>query len=931
MTTQEFRALSSSQVISIPIRHDNKTRKWVIRWKDIQQHFKGAQAIMNGKKAVLFLTDDNLEEIAEHQGVVLEVVVEDSAQSNSDTSKAFDAYSQALVIRPHGQGHTVDTPVSLHVDTLPHEIPEPNKPEPQHQEGLRQLEQRVQQMERQMGEMLQHIQGIRQIVDDVSRQIQQSEKRIQEQLQDGFCGVHQKIQQLEESVNEANKCSLLSQDQIYEKRLNHQNHIHDRIQALLSVTPRDPSTLRLFIILPKRAEIEGGQERLSSGHFQLHLLCECGSYTTGKSARELREVHLTNQTGYDLKNPTEFFNKYGWYLLTTMYIIKYGSMTQEFVVLPLAQSKFLTRMEESQKDHGFIRNTFIRLVDDTITFLEGITRATPSDTDNQPRENPELANLEELKSYLVVNEDEHFPGDLYSLTTQEGHYSWVCGEHQREELESAKQCLKDLVNAMGGTYTTNPDKIDINPTSDVATKRLRDAIAKIHRIQRTGKESPLIVNCGQFSLTIDTSRDVQDLSMTVDRLGDLTMEDLDFISQWNPTQFAIKFTPQSEDEDSLNTIIQKGSKLKRLCIGCGGKRSLDLINLFISAREKILQDEKSTARSTFELMEEGLKSLDMNRDWDNHDHIAATLTFSEGSIKFDIDTRVVLRAVPVIQGDWIDDFFREYGWSITCLTTTLMFSDHLAALLDKATQIHGSKLTRLIFTQYSLTTTGMDAIDRIIKRSQRLEYLRLNLFGLGCETQLEKAVLSLERYGVRLNGLHLAGHAVESWLPRTSQTFPIRSCFPMMDALFVACIKQEFPRESIPWLVAMVSTPPQLSGSGLGEDSCSGTFQQTTATMSSKIATRLKTLQLHRFTFRPQDWEALIKALDFSALLTLTLKDTSLSQEQLGLLLDQIALTDTALVPLEKLDLTGTNLLVDVDRAALRAKILKVAPRVSIV
>jgi hypothetical protein len=62
MSTQAFRSNPSPHVITIPTRHDPKTSQRIVRWKDIQQYFKGAQGILNGKDAVLFLTDDNLEE-----------------------------------------------------------------------------------------------------------------------------------------------------------------------------------------------------------------------------------------------------------------------------------------------------------------------------------------------------------------------------------------------------------------------------------------------------------------------------------------------------------------------------------------------------------------------------------------------------------------------------------------------------------------------------------------------------------------------------------------------------------------------------------------------------------------------------------------------------------------------------------------------------
>ncbi|KAG0240497.1 hypothetical protein BGX31_001912 [Mortierella sp. GBA43] len=85
---QSFRALKSARIVTIPTRQDPKSGKQVVRWKDIQQHFKNAESILNGDNAVLFLTDDNLEDlvplrIAHHPGVVLEVVTQDSGQDGS--------------------------------------------------------------------------------------------------------------------------------------------------------------------------------------------------------------------------------------------------------------------------------------------------------------------------------------------------------------------------------------------------------------------------------------------------------------------------------------------------------------------------------------------------------------------------------------------------------------------------------------------------------------------------------------------------------------------------------------------------------------------------------------------------------------------------------------------------------------------------------
>lgn len=60
--TQAFRALLSSRVVSIPTRHDAKSRQRVVRWKDVLLCFESAKYAMNGDDIALFLTDDNLDE-----------------------------------------------------------------------------------------------------------------------------------------------------------------------------------------------------------------------------------------------------------------------------------------------------------------------------------------------------------------------------------------------------------------------------------------------------------------------------------------------------------------------------------------------------------------------------------------------------------------------------------------------------------------------------------------------------------------------------------------------------------------------------------------------------------------------------------------------------------------------------------------------------
>ncbi|KAG0240498.1 hypothetical protein BGX31_001913 [Mortierella sp. GBA43] len=120
--SQPFRAQKSTKIVTIPTRQDTKSGQRIVRWKDVQQCFENAKTIMNGEDIVLFLTDDDLEDliplrIAHHPGVVLEVVTQDGGQdelsarrgaTSSNDRRAHE--NQALsTIRIGSMARDVDT------------------------------------------------------------------------------------------------------------------------------------------------------------------------------------------------------------------------------------------------------------------------------------------------------------------------------------------------------------------------------------------------------------------------------------------------------------------------------------------------------------------------------------------------------------------------------------------------------------------------------------------------------------------------------------------------------------------------------------------------------------------------------------------------------------------------------------------------------
>ncbi|KAG0207206.1 hypothetical protein BGX31_002615, partial [Mortierella sp. GBA43] len=929
--SQAFRVRLSSEVITIPTRHDPKSGQRVVRWIDIQRYFKDAQGVLNGKDAVLFLTNDDLEDlvpfrIAYHPSVVLDVLVADNTGGFTGGTEVFGHQSVAL-------SRYIPVPNTNQFVG--------NDPPPRLLTGAEsgmgqeeQFQQLKQQVQRQMEEILQKVNNIEQ---RIQQSIHHSEQQTREQLQQQIGETLKKVQQLHEWANEADRGNHLSLDQIhagFSKNqlgiLNRYILINNQVEVIFENLSSESSVPRLFIVLPMDPNREDQQEIVSSRSFRIYFLCQCDSSMKTTGSKGSLEVHLTNHPGYDIKRSKEFFDKYGQYVLAMMHMAKYGAVISGYDIPPLARSSVMARIGQDYKHIGISKSNIEEQIDTMITYLEDMELTAASNTHASPHWTSGNTDLEDMKSYLEISEGAQFPGDLYQFSTRQlvipWDRSWVCSEHQcRRVVQHLKHYFGD------GSYNDSPEKIDVKVESKDMTMQLLEAVIKFIELQWTNDKPSLTVDCGRFSLAVNVSQGHQDVIMTIKGLSDLAVDDVEFIRECDLTELMIGRTPNTEDEGRLTDILRL-AKLERLRIECQADRSLAMINLVISGREEMLQDGKSTALRTLHLSDEELEKIDVDKSLEDLvtvNHIATTLTFSEGSPKFDMDTQILLRDKGPNEGDWMCDFFRQYGWSISSLNTNLKFPDYLAAFLDNSTRIHGSQLTHLVLSPLSLTTTGLDAMDRVMKRSQSLGFIALNLTWLEKEPQQQKVVPLLRRHGRRLNMIRLDGGSIESWLPQVAENFPTRSDLPVLDKLTVRCYsRQQLSAACTQWLVAMVSTPPPMPGL-LSEDSHAGSPQQ--GTESSTVTTSLLKLRLSTTTFTRQDWATLIKAIDFSVMVDLKIQKTNFSQEQLDLLLECIAHVDAESLPLEKLDLTDTDVLANAaDEAALRARIQGVAPRVTV-
>ncbi|KAF9354507.1 hypothetical protein BGX34_010967, partial [Mortierella sp. NVP85] len=260
--SQAFRAQFHPKVITIPTRHDPKSRQRIVRWKDIQQYFKDAQGVMNGVDAVLFLTDDDLEDliplrIAHHPGVVLEVVMAIDGQhdpraivpsvtheqslssSNSRMSGTQPAYntsgdtrptemnmaalritdtdnSQALVV--HSQSLLSENRVSLHSSSPLYNTihPVPSSPQGHSTTSTEQFidggaerrllemgstmaqQEELRRLRQQMQQMQQQMDGIQPVVQHAEQQAQDLQQQAQESQQQ----LQQQIDEISHKIQE---------------------------------------------------------------------------------------------------------------------------------------------------------------------------------------------------------------------------------------------------------------------------------------------------------------------------------------------------------------------------------------------------------------------------------------------------------------------------------------------------------------------------------------------------------------------------------------------------------------------------------------------------------------------------------------------------------------------------------------------------------
>ncbi|KAF9154650.1 hypothetical protein BG015_000335 [Linnemannia schmuckeri] len=220
-------------------------------------------------------------------------------------------------------------------------------------------------------------------------------------------------------------------------------------------------------------------------------------------------VYLAKPDEYELFRPTEFFDRYGSYILEMLQVFRY-CLTVTAAVIPavalaeagvkdimdgvksISESTMEAKLEEEAVGHGVIEtNTDTQEEDEVFKGLATL----------------EGADLRQLDTFLRKTDAHKVLGNLYRISIDTGHVKWVCLDHYRQVYrETAKTSFIQFVETNGGTYNPQLGKVTVSIKSDTATKDFFSRLPKQASSVR------------RLSVTLDWSFGSADLTMLVDKI-----------------------------------------------------------------------------------------------------------------------------------------------------------------------------------------------------------------------------------------------------------------------------------------------------------------------------------------------------------------------------------------------------------------------------
>ncbi|KAF9945369.1 hypothetical protein BGZ65_010836, partial [Modicella reniformis] len=231
----------------------------------------------------------------------------------------------------------------------------------------------------------------KQLIDEILQKLKQQDRQAEQSQQQVQQETVQKIQRVDQQQQQQQTEKILKKKQQIDQQVQHshqqmqpqidkiQQRVLLQVEATQNMSFQETPVPRLFIVLPNTTATGNEQGKQSSSQFRLYFLCECTSLTMESVTSGAQEIHMPQHPGYNLIKAKKFFEEYGSYLLTMMYMVKYGANADGLKVPPLLGLDLANEVEAGQTCLNFVKKNISRLVNDTNYILK-IQLASPTKT-----------------------------------------------------------------------------------------------------------------------------------------------------------------------------------------------------------------------------------------------------------------------------------------------------------------------------------------------------------------------------------------------------------------------------------------------------------------------------------------------------------------------------------------------------------------------
>ncbi|KAG0293553.1 hypothetical protein BGZ96_002660 [Linnemannia gamsii] len=217
-------------------------------------------------------------------------------------------------------------------------------------------------------------------------------------------------------------------------------------------------------------------------------------HTESNNSKVSYHLHLANHEGYLIREPTEFFKKYGPFLLLMLELIQFGTSIAGHVVPPLASLKVVELADSVKQSVELVTAKIDYSLECIDNQLAKVQASSPGDyIDTEPRaaitqhdlanylndvEGLEGVELRQLGSFLKTSEEENLLGNLNRMTTSEGHVKWVCRNYYRASYQEEDTQKLRVVKLANGEYDEQLGSIEIALGSSFAAAEFYDTVSK---------------------------------------------------------------------------------------------------------------------------------------------------------------------------------------------------------------------------------------------------------------------------------------------------------------------------------------------------------------------------------------------------------------------------------------------------------------------